>query len=75
MTKNNYAYGVQKDDSVVMASDGYPRLFDTFENTEEYLQNALENAPMCTGLPRRTKGVQANEQIIDDRTYVSFIVS
>ena len=31
-------YAVQKNDFVVMATDGYPRLFDSLESTEKYLQ-------------------------------------
>ena len=67
-------YAVQKDDCVVMASDGYPKLFNTLEDTEEYLMEALREDPTCVGRLRGTKGVQPGNQSYDDRTYVSFRV-
>ena len=68
-------YTVQKDDTVVMASDGYPRLFDTFEETENYLKKALALDPTCIDLLRGTKGIAKGNESYDDRTYVSFIVA
>ena len=68
-------YAVQKDDTVVMASDGYPRLFDTFEETEEYLKKALALDPTCIDLLRGTKGIDKGNESYDDRTYVSFVVA
>ena len=67
-------YGVQKDDCVVMASDGYPKLFDTLEDTEEYLRQALQEDPYCVGILRGTKGIAPGNISYDDRTYVSFRV-
>ena len=67
-------YAVQKDDFVVMASDGYPKLFDTLEETEEYLKQALKEDPTCIGILRGTKGVDPGNISYDDRTYVSFRV-
>lgn len=67
-------YAVQRDDCVVMASDGYPKLFDTLEETEVYLKNALEADPICVGLLRGTKGIDPGNVSYDDRTYVSFRV-
>ena len=67
-------YNVQKDDTVVLASDGYPELFDTFEETEEYLKKALEADPTCIDILRGTKGIEKGNESYDDRTYVSFRV-
>lgn len=67
-------YAVQKDDCVVMASDGYPMLYDTFEDTEEHLRRLLEEDPYCIGVLRDTKGIVPGDQSFDDRTYVSFRV-
>ena len=67
-------YAVQRDDRVVMASDGYPKLFDTLEETEIYLKEALESDPICIGLLRGTKGINPGNVSYDDRTYVSFRV-
>ena len=71
---NVTVYAVQKDDCVVMASDGYPKLFDTLEDTEAYLLKALAEDPTCIGALRGTKGIQPGHQSYDDRTYVSFRV-
>lgn len=73
-TGNIKVYAVQKDDCVVMASDGYPKLFDTFEDTEAYLKDALAEDPICVGVLRGTKGVGEGDISYDDRTYVSFRV-
>ena len=70
--KNVKIYAVQKDDCVVMASDGYPKLFDTLEETEEYLAKALKEDPTCIGILRGTKGIAPGNVSYDDRTYVSF---
>ena len=67
-------YAVQKDDCVVMASDGYPVLYDTFEDTEEHLHRLLEADPYCIDVLRDTKGIAPGNQSFDDRTYVSFRV-
>lgn len=72
--KNVKIYAVQKDDCVVMASDGYPKLFDTLEETEEYLKKALKEDPTCIGILRGTKGIAPGNVSYDDRTYVSFKV-
>ena len=67
-------YAVQKNDCVVMASDGYPKLFDTLEDTENYLKQALKEDPNCISILRGTKGVEPGNVSYDDRTYVSFRV-
>ena len=67
-------YAVKKDDCVVMASDGYPELFNTLEETEDYLQKALAEDPICAGPLRGTKGIEKGNASYDDRTYVSFRV-
>lgn len=67
-------YGVQKNDNIVMATDGYPRLFDSIEETEEYLRKVLEQDPMCINILQRTKGVAEGNDSFDDRTYISFKV-
>ena len=66
---------VNKGDFVILASDGYPRLFDTLEKTESYLFDALKTDPECTGILRSTKGLAADNESFDDRSYVSFFVS
>lgn len=67
-------YAVQPGDHVIMASDGYPKLFDTLKETEEYLQAALREDPNCIGKLRRTKGISKNAVSYDDRSIISFTV-
>ena len=73
--KNVKITKVGKGDFVILASDGYPRLFDTLEKTESYLFGALKADPECTGVLRSTKGLNKENESFDDRSYVSFFVS
>ena len=65
---------VRPGDRVVMATDGYPELFDTLEETENHLKDAVKKDPSCTGLLRGTKGIRKGDQSYDDRAYVAFTV-
>ena len=67
-------YPVQAGDRVVLASDGYPKLFDTWRETEDYLQWALKQDPDCIGLLRGTKGIAPGAVSFDDRSYIGFTV-
>lgn len=67
-------YAVQPGDHVIMASDGYPKLFDTLKETEEYLQAALRDDPNCVGKLRGTKGICKGAVSYDDRCFISFTV-
>lgn len=60
----------REEDVVVLASDGYPRLFLTLEETEQYLQRDLLSDPLRMGRHPSTKGVQAGNLSYDDRTYL-----
>ena len=55
---------------LILASDGYPVLCDTFEETERELQNVLRKDPLCMELNVATKGMVAGQKSFDDRTYV-----
>ncbi len=65
---------VKKGDEIVLASDGYPELCITLEESEEKLRKELKINPLCDGEYRSTKGLQKNCTSFDDRTYVRFIV-
>ncbi|MBR4545484.1 MAG: toll/interleukin-1 receptor domain-containing protein [Oscillibacter sp.] len=65
---------VQKGDHVVLASDGYPVLFDSLEETEAYLQKNLEKDRECMYQLRGTKGISEGNCSYDDRSFISFIV-
>ena len=66
---------VREGDLVVLASDGYPCLFDTLAESESYLAKALAEDPTCVGDLRSTKGLVKGNVSYDDRSFVSFIVS
>jgi len=67
-------YPVHSGDCVVLASDGYPELFNTLAESEAYLEKALSEDPQCTGILRGTKGISKQGCSFDDRTYIRFIV-
>lgn len=67
-------YAVQPGDRIVMASDGYPELFDSLQETEEYLTEALRKDPNCTTVIRGTKGLPYGAQSYDDRSFIGFTV-
>ncbi len=57
---------------IVLASDGYPWLESTLEQTEDRLQKQLREDPLCYKQYRSTKGRTAQAGSFDDRTYVKF---
>ena len=65
---------VQKGDHVVLASDGYPVLFDSLEETEAYLEKNLKKDAECMYQLRGTKGISEGNCSYDDRSFISFIV-
>ena len=58
---------------VVLASDGYPKLFGTLEESEHYLQKVLAEDPLCISLNKQTKGLMVGNNSYDDRTFVRFV--
>ena len=56
--------------SVVLASDGYPELMATLEQSETRLKELLDEDPLCFRNYRSTKGVRAGNVSFDDRAYV-----
>lgn len=59
---------------VVLASDGYPELFGTLEESEARLNELIRLDPLCYKFYKSTKGLMANCTHFDDRTYVRFRV-
>ena len=55
---------------IVIASDGYPRLFSSLEETEAYLADLLREDPLCYKKYRSTKGCYAGNLSFDDRAYI-----
>jgi glycerophosphoryl diester phosphodiesterase len=56
--------------TIILASDGYPKLFNTLNETENYLDYILENDPLCYNLYKSTKGKYINMNSFDDRAYL-----
>lgn len=72
--KDIIIHKVKDGDEIVLASDGYPKLFGTLEESETYLKNEIKNNPFCDGDYRSTKGLNKNCDSFDDRTYIRFKV-
>jgi glycerophosphoryl diester phosphodiesterase len=56
---------------IVLASDGYPKLFNTLEESENYLSHVKENDPLCYKIYPSTKGFNFDLNSYDDRSYIS----
>jgi hypothetical protein len=58
---------------IVLASDGYPRVFSTFEETERFLQYVVTEDPLMYRLYPQVKSVKKGYVSFDDRSYVRFL--
>lgn len=58
------------DTTVVLASDGYPRLRQTLQETEAELKRILTRDPLLCGEFKSTKGVYPGNRSFDDRSYI-----
>ena len=63
-------FSVAEESEIVLASDGYPKLFFTLDETEAYLHRVLEKDPMCMYLHPETKGMLPGNCSYDDRAYL-----
>ena len=72
--ENTRVVKLNEGDFVVLASDGYPELFETLEKTENNLFILLEKDPDCIKELRSTKGLKKGNESYDDRSYISFEV-
>ncbi|MFG3097538.1 hypothetical protein [Streptomyces sp. NPDC048202] len=59
---------------LVLASDGYPRIFPTLQETEASLRQLLIQDPLCIGPLAGTKGVRPGNVGYDDRAYLRIAV-
>ena len=57
---------------VILASDGYPVVKDTLEETEEVLAEMLQEDPLCYRINPQTKGLCTGQISYDDRSYIRF---
>lgn len=67
-------YPVNKGDYVVLASDGYPKLFKTLKESEDYLHKCIMLDPKCMGIIKGTKAIKQGNESYDDRSYIGFVV-
>ncbi len=58
---------------VVMASDGYPILKPTWQQSEACLSRLLHDDPQCVGAFVATKGLVPGNRSFDDRAYIRFV--
>lgn len=59
---------------IVIASDGYPQIFPTLRESEEFLKNVLSNDRLLYKQYKTTKCVVDGNISFDDRSYVRFKV-
>lgn len=74
LEKDIIIHKVKNGDEIILASDGYPKLFGTLEESEAYLKHEIEINPFCDGDYRSTKGLNKDCDSFDDRTYIRFRV-
>lgn len=57
---------------IVFASDGYPEVFPTLQETEAHLAKTLAEDPLMYRLYPQVKGVKKGHVSFDDRAYIRF---
>ena len=57
---------------IVLATDGYPHLMPTLDESERELKRIIEEDPLMTGRYKATKAVMEGNLSFDDRCYVRF---
>ncbi len=65
---------VKPGQEVVLATDGYPILRNTLEESERELETLINTDPFCYKKYRSTKGLKKGNISFDDRAYIRFIV-
>lgn len=58
---------------IVLATDGYPQLCDTLEQSESKLSQLIDNDPLCISQFKATKGLKIHQNSFDDRAYIRFL--
>lgn len=59
---------------IVLASDGYPFLLPTLDESEKALARQLADDPLCINTFIATKGMMKGRKSFDDRAYIRFII-
>ena len=60
---------------LILASDGYPRLFDTLQESENYLERVLSQDPLCIRENPATKCLVEGNSSFDDRTFLRLSIN
>ena len=55
---------------LILASDGYPDLAPSLEESEKRLQEAIARDPLCMTVNQSTKGMGRNSSSFDDRAFL-----
>ena len=72
--KNVSVTDVTPGSEVVLASDGYPELFGTLDESEARLNELIRLDPLCYKIYKSTKGLMEHCTHFDDRSYIRFKV-
>ncbi len=64
-------YAIEPNSEIILATDGYPKLFRTLYDSEQYLLKKLKEDPLCMFT---TKGVAEGNNSYDDRCYCKILV-
>ncbi len=65
-------YQVKNNSQIILSSDGYPQLFETLKESEEYLFTVLKEDPLLYKKYKSTKGFMKGQNSFDDRAFISF---
>ena len=57
---------------IILASDGYPVLKPTLQQSEWELEYIMREDPQCCRMYESTKGLKSGNKSFDDRTYIRF---
>ncbi|MDX6718523.1 MAG: hypothetical protein QOJ63_777 [Solirubrobacteraceae bacterium] len=63
-------FRVKRGEEIVLASDGYPRIYGSLAGSEAALATSLKADPLRIREDRTTKGVRPGHRSFDDRAFV-----
>lgn len=72
--KNISVTEVPRGSEIILASDGYPELFATLQESESRLNELIRLDPLCYKIYKSTKGLIKRCTHFDDRCYIRFYV-
>ena len=67
-------YKIKPNTTFILASDGYPKVENTLEESEKALQRLLWEDPLCIYEHKATKGLKERNVSFDDRAYCKVII-